>query len=288
MQLIVAWVAAAAAVESEASARSSLESARQSAEDRASAARTATQVASTQRDSLAPRLALTEAEVKKLRATAASAEEAAERARTAAAATETAVRDAAQVASREKTTLEARESELEQDPSTATMDLAMADRQFAQVTNQLQVVSEEVTQLRENNVKLSQDLEGDPHGCFLSLSSLAAHFLSCSDLLVVVVGARMIRVGMTTKLAEVKQELNTTLLKVIKKDGAIGRLSELLQSKCRTLALSSTFPKTRHNLSFCSSFRGQDRAGVVADGSGVGCGRPKPSPGCPVQVGGLQ
>jgi hypothetical protein len=57
------------------------------------------------------------------------------------------------------------------------------------------------------------------------------------------------RAGMTTKLAEVKQELNTTLLKVIEKDGAIGRLSEQLQSKCRTLALSSTFLQTHHNLS---------------------------------------
>jgi hypothetical protein len=31
---------------------------------------------------------------------------------------------------------------------------------------------------------------------------------------------------MTTKFAEVKQELNTTLLKVIEKHGAIGHLSE--------------------------------------------------------------
>jgi hypothetical protein len=31
---------------------------------------------------------------------------------------------------------------------------------------------------------------------------------------------------MTAKLAEQKQELNTTLLKVIEKDGAIGRLSD--------------------------------------------------------------
>jgi hypothetical protein len=31
---------------------------------------------------------------------------------------------------------------------------------------------------------------------------------------------------MTTKLTEQKQELNTTLLKVIEKDGVIGRLSE--------------------------------------------------------------
>jgi hypothetical protein len=69
-------------------------------------------------------------------------------------------------------------------------------------------------------------------------------------LLVVVAGARVIRAGMTTKLAEVKQELNTTILKVIEKDGAIRRLLEQLQSKCRTLALSSSFLRTRHNLSF--------------------------------------
>jgi hypothetical protein len=38
----------------------------------------------------------------------------------------------------------------------------------------------------------------------------------------------MIRAGMTTELAEVKQELNTALLKVVEKDGSIGRLSEQL------------------------------------------------------------
>jgi hypothetical protein len=36
---------------------------------------------------------------------------------------------------------------------------------------------------------------------------------------------------MTTKFVEVKHELNTALLKVIKKDGAIGCLSEQLLSK---------------------------------------------------------
>jgi hypothetical protein len=51
----------------------------------------------------------------------------------------------------------------------ATTDLATADRQFAQVTNQLQVVPEEATQLRDNNAKLSQDLEGESSGHFLSL-----------------------------------------------------------------------------------------------------------------------
>jgi hypothetical protein len=69
----------------------------------------------------------------------------------------------------------------------------------------------------------------------------------------------VICVGMTTKLAEVKQELNTALLKVIEKDGAIRCLSEQHQSMCRNLTLSPPCARTRHNLSFCSSFRGQDR-----------------------------
>jgi hypothetical protein len=77
------------------------------------------------------------AEVEKLRAAVTSAEEAAERAKAAVAATETATRDAAQAATREKATLEARVSELERDLGTATTDLAMAGRQFSQVTNQL-------------------------------------------------------------------------------------------------------------------------------------------------------
>jgi hypothetical protein len=58
-------------------------------------------------------------------------------------------------------TLEVRVSELERDLGTATTDLAIAGRQFSQVTNQLQVVSKEATQLRERNAKLSQGLEGE-------------------------------------------------------------------------------------------------------------------------------
>jgi hypothetical protein len=71
--------------------------------------------------------------------------------------------------------------------------------------------------------------------------SLTARFLSRSDSLVVVAGARVCHAGMTAKLAEQKQELNTALLKVIEKDGALRRLSEQLQSECRTLALSYPF-----------------------------------------------
>jgi hypothetical protein len=65
--------------------------------------------------------------------------------------------------------LEARVSELECDLGTATTDLAMASHQFCQVTNQLQVVSKEAMQLRYSNAKLSQDLEGESRGHFLSL-----------------------------------------------------------------------------------------------------------------------
>jgi hypothetical protein len=88
-------VAAAAAVASDASTWTTLEAAKQSAEDRATAAQTAGTAAVTEQDSLALRLALTEAEVKKLRTTTMSAEEAAERARTTAANTEAAAQDAA-------------------------------------------------------------------------------------------------------------------------------------------------------------------------------------------------
>jgi chemotaxis protein histidine kinase CheA len=82
-------------------------------------------------------MAFVEAEVAKLCAAAASAEEAAERARSTTAAAETATRDSAQAAAREKATLEARVLELERDLGTATTDLATANRQFSQVTNQL-------------------------------------------------------------------------------------------------------------------------------------------------------
>jgi hypothetical protein len=129
MQLVVARVAVAAAVASEASAWTSLVAARQLAEDRATTAETAVATAAIERDSLASRLALTEVEVEKLRAAAVSAEEAAYRAKAVVAAT--AARDAAQAAAREKATLEARVSELERDLGTATTDLATTGCQFS-------------------------------------------------------------------------------------------------------------------------------------------------------------
>jgi hypothetical protein len=66
MQLVVARVVAAAAVASEASARTCLKAARQSAEDHTTTAKTAATTTVTERDSLASRLALAEAEVETL------------------------------------------------------------------------------------------------------------------------------------------------------------------------------------------------------------------------------
>jgi chromosome segregation ATPase len=124
----------------------------------------------TERDALASRLALAEAEVEKIRAAATSTEEAAERARTDATATEAAARDVAQAATYEKAALQTKVVDLERDLGTATVDLAPAGRQFSQVSNQIQVVSEEVTRLRESNAKLSEDLEGESSRCFRSPS----------------------------------------------------------------------------------------------------------------------
>jgi predicted nucleic acid-binding Zn-ribbon protein len=135
MELVVARVATAGAVARETSARVSLEAARQSAEYRAISAETTAAVVATERDSLASRLALAEAEIEKLRAAAAAAEEAAERAKTAAATAETTAREASQTAARKKAALEAKVLELESDLRTATTDLAMTSRQFSQAMN---------------------------------------------------------------------------------------------------------------------------------------------------------
>jgi chromosome segregation ATPase len=157
--------------------RTSLEVPHQSAKDHDATAEAATATAVTERDSLASRLALAEAEVEKLRAAMESVEEAAERAKTVVAATETTARDATQAAAHEKAAFEARVKKLKRDLGTATTDLATTGRQFSQVTNQLQVAIEEAAKLRDNNTKLSQDLDGKSHGPSLSLLglSLASH-----------------------------------------------------------------------------------------------------------------
>jgi chromosome segregation ATPase len=77
-----------------------------------------------------------------------------------------------ETAAREKAALEAKVSELERDLGTATSDLATASLQFSQVTNQLQMATEEATRLRDANVKLSRDLGGKLGGPLLSLPGL--------------------------------------------------------------------------------------------------------------------
>jgi hypothetical protein len=71
MQLIVAQVVAAGAVATEASTWASLEVARASAVDRATATETPAATAATEQDSLASKLVVNEAEVKRLRVAAA-------------------------------------------------------------------------------------------------------------------------------------------------------------------------------------------------------------------------
>jgi chromosome segregation ATPase len=205
MQLVVARVAAAGVVASKMSARASLEAARQSTEGRAISVETSAAAAVTERDSLASRLALSEAEIKKLRVAAVAAKEVAERAKTAAAIEESAAREASQTASREKAALEAKVSELESDLRTAMMDLATTSRQVSQTTNQLQVVTEEASRLQSSNAKLSQDLEGKSDGSSV-LAHLSTCFLSRLDLKTLVAGSRVIRVGMVVQLATIKQE----------------------------------------------------------------------------------
>jgi chromosome segregation ATPase len=158
-----------------------------------------------ERDSLASRLALAEAEIKRLRAAAASAGEEAERAKTAAATAETTARDATQAAAREKVTLEAKVSELDSDLRMSTTHLVTTSRQFSQVTSQLQVATEEVSRLQDSNAKLSQDLDGkleDP----LGLVWFGVCFLSELDLMSLVAGLRLICAGMVVQPATVKQE----------------------------------------------------------------------------------
>jgi DNA repair exonuclease SbcCD ATPase subunit len=228
MQLVVARVAAAGAVASETSARTSLEAARQSTEDRAISAETAAAAAATERDSLAWKLALAEAEMEKLRVAAAFAEEVAKRAKTVTATAKSAAREASQTAAREKAALEAKVSELESDLRTATTDLATTSCQFSQTTNQLQVVTEQAARLQSSNAKLSQDLEGKSDDSSV-LAHLSTCFLSRRDLKILVAGSRMIRAGMVVQLATVNQERNAAILKFIEKDGVLKRLSKQLQ-----------------------------------------------------------
>jgi septation ring formation regulator EzrA len=119
------------------------------------------------------------AEVERLRAAAVSAEEAAERAKTATTTAEATARDAAEAAAREKAALETKMSVFESDLRRITTDLATTSRQFSQVTNQLQVATEEVSRLQDSNTKLSQDLDST---LVIHPPSTSSAFASCRSL----------------------------------------------------------------------------------------------------------
>jgi chromosome segregation ATPase len=161
MQLVVARVATAAAVTSEAPSRGALDAARQSMEDRATAAQAATATATTERESLETRLAQANVEIKELRAVVVTANDIAEKATTATTATEAVAQNAVQTAGQEKLALETKVAELEQELITAESDLKTVNRQFSKETNRLQVVSDEVTRLRGDNSKLSQNVDSE-------------------------------------------------------------------------------------------------------------------------------
>jgi hypothetical protein len=79
-------------------------------------------------------------------------------------------------------------AELERDLATAGVDLTTANRQFSEVTNKLQVVSEEATWLREDKSKLSQDLDGESDGPLFPQLLLLACFLFVLTCLLVLQG----------------------------------------------------------------------------------------------------
>jgi hypothetical protein len=98
MRLVVARVATAVAVVSEASTRAALEIVKQFVKDRATAAQAAAASATMERDSLAAGLAQAEAEVKELRATVVTMNAAADKATATTTTREAAAWDAAQTA----------------------------------------------------------------------------------------------------------------------------------------------------------------------------------------------
>jgi putative hemolysin len=102
-----------------------------------------------------------EAEIERSREATTTANQAVEKATTAASTAEAAARNATQTVAQEKMALEVKVAKLERDLATTGVDHSMANCQFSEVTNRLLVVSKEATRLREDNSKLSQDLDGE-------------------------------------------------------------------------------------------------------------------------------
>jgi hypothetical protein len=80
-------------------------------------------------------------------------------------------------------------------PGGAAVDLATIGRHFSQVTNQLHVVTEEATRLRESNAKLSEDLEGKSSRHFPSPSHLSFASLCVVTCFLMLYGCACIALG---------------------------------------------------------------------------------------------
>jgi hypothetical protein len=92
--------------------------------------------------------------------------------------------------------------------------------------------------------------------------------MSKLDSMFLVAGVRLIRTGMVVQLATVKQERNSTILKVIEKEGALMRLSELEQVRASQEQDATTLSQTRDAL--CKSKPSARRRSGTSPNSG-GC-----------------
>lgn len=144
------------AVANKVSTRTALETTMKSAGDHVAAMQSATDVAMMETTTLEEKLAQTEATTAKLRTAAATVAEAAQTATTAA----TAVEAAAQVTTQEKTTLEKKVAELEQDMVLTEVDLNKASKQVGDLVAKLLEATDEGTRLRDTIAQQNLDLQG--------------------------------------------------------------------------------------------------------------------------------
>jgi chromosome segregation ATPase len=98
--------------------------------------------------------------------------------------TEAATWDAAHTSAQEKTVLEAKVAELEQELVTTGVDLRMVNWQFTEVTKKLQEVTDEASRLRVDNSKLLQDVNGKARCLQLRTLLTTRNVAICDDLLV--------------------------------------------------------------------------------------------------------
>jgi hypothetical protein len=179
-------------------------------------------------DSLATRLAQAEVKIEELRAAEMTANDTTKRATTAAA-TEATARDATQTASQEKTTLEVKVAELEQDLVTAglTSGLSIDSSPRCPIGFRWSRTRRPSSGRTTQSCHWTSIVRPDAYD-----NNFLTFYLSLPvlTLLLAVSGLCAYRVRMTMKFTEKTQELNAALLKIIEKDISIERLTEQLVS----------------------------------------------------------